>query len=171
MAALNEYHRFLDEAGDSTFYGKSRLPIIGQPGVSHCFILGMVAFKSPLDEIRAAIIKHQTEIGENEIFQKVPSVQKRLIRGGFYFHAKDDLPVWHQARNALSSMLRRAAHSLEASDRASSHRACNYCFPDARLPRPVRQLPISFPHDALGGDVFWSGLPSSTTRKEFVAVK
>ena len=105
--------------------------------------------------------------------QKAQALVDRFGLRGFDYagNAKDDLPVWRQARNALSSMPRRAAHSLEASDRASSHRAFNYCFPDARLPRPVRQLPISFPHDALGGDVFWSGLPSSTTRKEFVAVK
>ena len=113
--------------------------------------------------------------------QKAQALVDRFgLRGVDYIgNAKDDLPVWRQARNAIvvnattddSPMRHCAAYSLEASDRASSHKACSYYLPDARLPRPVRQLTISFPHDALGGDVFWFGCPSSATRKEFVAVK
>ena len=34
------YHRFLDEAGDTTFYGKGNTPILGKEGVSQYFILG-----------------------------------------------------------------------------------------------------------------------------------
>ena len=47
------YHRFLDEAGDTTFYGKNKSVIIGNSGVSKAFFLGMVKFKQPLDTIRA----------------------------------------------------------------------------------------------------------------------
>ncbi len=36
------YHRFLDEAGDTTFFGKGKIPIVGSAGVSKAFILGMV---------------------------------------------------------------------------------------------------------------------------------
>jgi len=32
-------HRFLDEAGDTTFYGKGKVSTIGNEGSSHCFIL------------------------------------------------------------------------------------------------------------------------------------
>ena len=39
---LKEYHRFLDESGDTTFYGKGKRVIIGENGVSKCFILGTV---------------------------------------------------------------------------------------------------------------------------------
>ena len=41
-------HRFLDEAGDTTFYGKGRKPIIGQPGVSLTFGLGMLKINDEL---------------------------------------------------------------------------------------------------------------------------
>jgi len=57
-----EYHRFLDEAGDTTFYGKGRVPIIGNNGVSNVFILGMVAFNEPLQPIRDNIIRLEREI-------------------------------------------------------------------------------------------------------------
>ena len=44
---LDKIHRFLDEAGDTTFFGKGRVPILGQDGVSQCFSLGMVKFAAP----------------------------------------------------------------------------------------------------------------------------
>ena len=88
---LHTYHRFLDEAGDATFYGKGRIPILGQNGVSNAFMLGMVRFDTDLDEIRNIIIDFQKEIENSRYYRKVPSVIKRVNKGGFYFHAKDDL--------------------------------------------------------------------------------
>ena len=37
---IKTYHRFLDEAGDATCYGKGKINIVGSEGVSNCFILG-----------------------------------------------------------------------------------------------------------------------------------
>lgn len=87
----HEYHRFLDEAGDTTFFGKGRIPIIGTEGVSSTFILGMVHFKEPLPQIRSRIIELQTSVEKNEYYNSVKSVMKRIEKGGFYFHAKDDI--------------------------------------------------------------------------------
>lgn len=87
-----QYHRFLDEAGDMTFYGKGRVPILGEKGVSHCFILGMVKFHTDLKPIRTQLFDFQRSIPENLYYKGVPSVEKRVKKGGFYFHAKDDLP-------------------------------------------------------------------------------
>jgi len=42
---LMDYHRFLDKAGDTTFYGKGKKNIIGEDGVSKVFILGMIKVK------------------------------------------------------------------------------------------------------------------------------
>jgi hypothetical protein len=39
-------HRFLDEAGDTTFYGSGHKLILGQDGVSHSFIIGMLRYPS-----------------------------------------------------------------------------------------------------------------------------
>jgi hypothetical protein len=52
---LEKIHRFLDEAGDTTFFGKGRVPILGQEGVSLCFGLGMVKFTAPIVEVRAQV--------------------------------------------------------------------------------------------------------------------
>lgn len=88
---LHTIHRFLDEAGDCTFYGKKRKSIIGTEGVSNCFILGMVKFKEPFEPLREKIIALQERVANDPYFQ-VPSVIKKKERGGYFFHAKDDLP-------------------------------------------------------------------------------
>ena len=88
---LHITHRFLDEAGDCTFYGKKRKSIIGTEGVSSCFIIGMVKFKEPLEPIRLKILEMQNAVALDPYFQ-VPSVIKKKTRGGYFFHAKDDLP-------------------------------------------------------------------------------
>ena len=86
------YHRFLDEAGDMTFYGKGRVPILGENGVSHCFILGMVKFHADLLPIREKLFELQNTIPQHPYYKGVPSIEKRVRKGGFYFHAKDDIP-------------------------------------------------------------------------------
>ena len=89
---LNHYHRYLDEAGDMNFYGKGRVPILGEQGVSHCFILGMVKFHTDILPIRQKLFEMQNSIPVNPYYENVPSMVKRVKKGGFYFHAKDDLP-------------------------------------------------------------------------------
>lgn len=49
-------HRYLDEAGDTTFFGKGKVDILGQNGVSKSFILGLVKLKEPLVGVRNTII-------------------------------------------------------------------------------------------------------------------
>lgn len=89
---LKLYHRFLDESGDTTFYGKGKRIIVGEEGVSKCFILGMVKFKTKLESIREQVISMQEEIVNDEFFKDVPSIQKKVNRGGYFFHATDDIP-------------------------------------------------------------------------------
>jgi hypothetical protein len=54
-APLTKVHRFLDEAGDTTFFGKGRVPILGREGVSLCFGLGMVRFAAPVTDVRPRV--------------------------------------------------------------------------------------------------------------------
>lgn len=86
------YHYFFDEAGDTSFYGKNRKNIVGSEGVSHTFLLGMLSFKTPLSEIRSQILDLQKQIGDSPYYKNVPSVKNRVLKNGFFFHAKDDLP-------------------------------------------------------------------------------
>jgi hypothetical protein len=88
---LHKAHRFLDEAGDCTFYGKKKKNILGTEGVSNCFILGLVKFKEPLEPIRKEVIALQMQVESDPYFQ-VPSVMKKKNSGSYFFHAKDDIP-------------------------------------------------------------------------------
>lgn len=86
------YHRFLDEAGDTTFYGKGKTPIIGTDGVSRLFILGMLTINESIHEVREKIVKLQSIIASDPYLIDVPSIQKKKTKMGYFLHAKDDVP-------------------------------------------------------------------------------
>lgn len=85
-------HRFLDEAGDTTFFGKGRIPIVGREGVSLSFSIGMVKFNGDLNQIRNQVRALQKEILEDRYLNTIPSIRKKCQGKGFYFHATDDPP-------------------------------------------------------------------------------
>lgn len=107
---LTSNHRFLDEAGDSTFYGKGKTNIIGQTGVSYSFILGMVKFKEPIETLREKIITLQNSVVDDPYFQ-VPSILKKAAKQGYYFHATDDLP---EVRKLFFDLIKEVKCSFEA---------------------------------------------------------
>jgi hypothetical protein len=86
------FHRFLDEAGDTTFYGKGKARILGTVGVSKCFILGMLKINESLDAVRNKILGLQNEIANDPYFESIPSIEKKKSKRGYYLHAKDDIP-------------------------------------------------------------------------------
>lgn len=86
------YHRFIDEAGDMTFFGKNKVPILDNEGVSAVFMLGMGHIKQPLPKVRDLIEGFCREVEKDPFFNQIPSIQKRINSGGFYLHAKDDPP-------------------------------------------------------------------------------
>jgi hypothetical protein len=88
---IKDYHRFIDEAGDSTFYLKGKRNALGTEGVSKVFILGMVKISESLENVRKVIKQLQSKI-ENDPFYDVPSVQKKKAKAGYYLHATDDIP-------------------------------------------------------------------------------
>lgn len=84
-------HRFIDEAGDTTFYLKGKKSALGTNGVSTCFIIGMLKVNDDLDVVRSKIIKLQNEIASDPFFE-VPSVIKKKNKMGYFLHATDDIP-------------------------------------------------------------------------------
>jgi len=93
MNKNSKIHLFIDEAGDTTFFGKGKQNIVGHNGVSQSFMLGMVQVKTDLTVIRAEIDKVALGIEKSSYYTKIPSVQKRIEKyGKFVFHAKDDIP-------------------------------------------------------------------------------
>lgn len=103
-------HRYLDEAGDTTFYGKGKTNAIGTNGVSFCFILGMVKFKEPLDTVRKSIIDLQQKVAQDPYFS-VPSLIKKVNNEGYYFHATDDIP---EIRKLFYDLIKNVDCSFEA---------------------------------------------------------
>jgi len=89
--AVKTNHRFIDEAGDTTFFLKGKKPALGTQGVSSCFCIGMVKINDDLEEVRHKIRALQDEISADPFFQ-VPSVVKKINKGGYYLHATDDIP-------------------------------------------------------------------------------
>jgi hypothetical protein len=83
-------HCFLDEAGDTTFYGKGKRLIIGEDGVPLSFAIGMVKLKGDLELIRQQVRDLQCEIEADAYLTAIPSVAKEIQKGGFFFHATDD---------------------------------------------------------------------------------
>ncbi len=104
-------HRFLDEAGDTTFFGKGHECIIGTEGVSKSFIIGMVKFKQPLVELRKQMMEMQKEVELDPYYRGVPSIIKKVQSGGFFFHAKDDLP---EVRKIFFEYIKKLDCSYEA---------------------------------------------------------
>jgi len=99
----NTSHRFLDETGDTTFYGKGRKLIVGQEGCSLSFGLGIVKVNRPLDEVRKEIQELEKQVERDPLLNTIPSVQKRIASGGFFFHACKDTP---DVRSVLLHYLR-----------------------------------------------------------------
>lgn len=85
-------HRFIDEVGDTTFFGKGGITILGQEGVSLAFGMGIVRIDRPLAEVRAEITALQKQVESDPLLNPIPSVAKRIAKGGFFFHACKDTP-------------------------------------------------------------------------------
>lgn len=90
--SLNSDHRYLDEAGDTTFFGKGKRVIVGENGVSLTFSIGMLRIKGDHAKIRSEVLALQQEIAADEYLNCIPSIQKKISKKGFFFHATDDPP-------------------------------------------------------------------------------
>lgn len=108
----HDYHRFIDEAGDMTFFLKGKVPAhFGEGGISKVFILGMLHVKQPLEETREGIREFCRQIEADPYFNTIPSVKKRIDSGGFYLHAKDDPPELRY--KFIEYMMKRIAFSVQ----------------------------------------------------------
>src|SRR5579864_588669 len=88
--AQHRIHRYIDESGDMTFFGRGRVNRLGSEGVSKAFMLGMVRIKQPYPEVRARITSFIQQVATDPSFNKIPSIKKRLERGSMFLHASYD---------------------------------------------------------------------------------
>ena len=91
-ASLEKVHRVRDESGDTTFVGKGGQLSLGSEGVSLTFGMTIVRIDRSLAEVRSEIIALQKQVETDPLLNPIPSVVKRVQRGGFFFHACKDMP-------------------------------------------------------------------------------
>ncbi len=103
-------HRFLDEAGDTTFYGQGKRLILGQQGVSMVFGIGMVKINTDIAEVRGQILALQRQVQNDTYLNIIPSIRKKINKGGFFFHATDDPP---EVREAMYKFIKTLDCSME----------------------------------------------------------
>lgn len=98
-------HYFVDEAGDLAVFGRKGKVLLGNPGVSKSFMVGLCDLPNPaeatrrVNDLRAALLA-------DPYFKRVPSMQPEARKTALAFHAKDDLPEVRKAVFALIPELR-----------------------------------------------------------------
>ena len=82
---------FVDEAGDTTIFGRHGKVLIDEQGCSRYFILGVLDIPNRVllqDELKAL----RKSLLADPYFKKVPSMQPEARKTALMFHAKDDVP-------------------------------------------------------------------------------
>lgn len=83
-------HYFVDEAGDMTLFGRRGKVLVGRPGCSKCFMLGVLQLPNPT-RAAEALARLRKELLADPYFKGVPSMRPKAKKTALYFHAKDDL--------------------------------------------------------------------------------
>ncbi len=106
---MSATHLFVDEAGDTTLFGKHGKALVGTEGTSRFFLVGRLevtgpqALESDLNALRAELLA-------DPLLNSVPSMQPEAGKTALFFHAKDDVA---EVRHAVFKLLR--AHDLRFS--------------------------------------------------------
>ncbi|GAB3988942.1 hypothetical protein GCM10028807_12700 [Spirosoma daeguense] len=82
-----ERYFFIDESGDSEFYGKRKRLLVGTEGFQPLLILGLVE-TSNRKRLREAVITLQQQILSDTLYRSIPSVKEP----NWFFHARNDHP-------------------------------------------------------------------------------
>lgn len=92
MSAEIKYrHYFVDEAGDLTFFDKKGRTIVGQPGASKYFMVGVAQICDP-QQITWQLNALRSSLMTDPHFKNIPSMQPEAKKTAITFHAKDDHP-------------------------------------------------------------------------------
>lgn len=95
-------HYYVDESGSGVLFGQRGKVLLGHEGVPRFFSLGLLDVLQPakLDPDVQAL---QRQIENDPYYEQVPSVVRRVNKGGFFFHSKDDVP---EIRRMMFGLLR-----------------------------------------------------------------
>ena len=123
---------FVDEAGDTTLFGRHGTVLVGTEALSRFFIVGRLEVDD-VAALEADTSALRAELLADPLLQAVPSMKADAGKTALFFHAKDDVP---EVRHAVFKLLMRhdlrmAAvvkdkHQLLAEVHA--HEAANPCY-------------------------------------------
>lgn len=112
-------HYFVDEAGDLTLFSRHGEEIVGKPGCSEYFIIGLTHIADP-PTLRRKLIALRSRLCSDPYFSGVPSLHPSERKTALAFHAKDDLAeirrevysLLFQEDIKVYAMVRRKRHIL-----------------------------------------------------------
>ena len=99
--AKHVWHFFVDEAGDLTLFNKNGRVIVGTPGVSTVFMVGLAQIPDAT-HVTEALEALRSSLLADPYFKDVPSMQPAARKTALAFHAKDDVP---EVRREVFSLL------------------------------------------------------------------
>lgn len=84
-------HYYVDEAGDTTLFGRRGKILVGSDGCSKYFIMGKLEIADP-EKLSEELEALRSELLTDPYFNSVPSMQPGQKKTALAFHAKDDVP-------------------------------------------------------------------------------
>jgi hypothetical protein len=99
--ATQAIHYFVDEAGDTTLFGRYGKPLVGTTGTSRFFMVGRLEVDD-FAALDAALAALRAQLLADPLLNTVPSMQPAAGKTALFFHAKDDVP---EVRHAVFTLL------------------------------------------------------------------
>ncbi len=87
MTEAKKTYFFIDESGDSAFYGKRKKPLVGTEGFQPMLNLGMISLADK-KQIRTAIVDFMNNIKSDTLYNSIHSIKQP----NWYLHARGDHP-------------------------------------------------------------------------------
>ena len=94
-------HYFVDEAGDTTLFGRHGKVLLGGGLVSRFFMVGRLEVDD-VPALEADMRALRTRLLADPLLRGIPSMQASAGKTALFFHAKDDVP---EVRHAVFSLL------------------------------------------------------------------
>jgi len=102
LPSVETRYYFVDEGGDGTLFASRGRVIVGTPGCSRFFMLGLLDVVNPM-ALENAFKELHTRLLNDPYFNDVPSMRTDGRKTAVAFHAKDDIP---EVRKEVFGLLR-----------------------------------------------------------------
>ncbi|MBC7620935.1 MAG: DUF3800 domain-containing protein [Candidatus Saccharibacteria bacterium] len=94
-------HHFVDEAGDTTLFGRHGKVLVGTDQTSRFFIVGRLEVDD-VPALEADVAALRAQLISDPLLKAVPSMRSDAGKTALFFHAKDDVP---EVRHAVFKLL------------------------------------------------------------------